>query len=203
MKRIQLYNSRILFTVNNVRKTIAFIMKVGDPIKLTWLCIFLLSAFSVSAQLNIPPKAAFDPSEAKELLAPGSSSIKGIAYTRTKNGFGMTGTKTSITRETVYLLPFTKHLAEWDAQNSKMFKNRNKRYVLSDECLQYYLSTTTDEYGNFEFKNLKPGKYLLQTKYYMTHTYDGVDVGTKAYLMEKKVEIKNENEVLDVKFANW
>lgn len=203
MKRIELYYSKKLFTVNNIRKPLAFAIQVGNAIKITLACIFLFSAFSLSAQLSVPPKAAFDPLEAKELLAPGSSSIKGIAYTRTKNGFGMTGSKTSITRETVYLLPFTKHLAEWDAQNSKMFKNRNKRYVLSDECLQYYLSTTTDEYGNFEFKNLKPGKYLLQTKYYMTHTYDGVDVGTKAYLMEKKVEIKNENEVLDVKFANW
>lgn len=155
------------------------------------------------AQLSVPPDAPFDPAEAKELLKPGSGGIKGVAYTRTKNGFGITGTKTSIAREAIYLLPFTKHLAEWHRQNSKLIKNKKKKYVLSDECLEYYIKSVTDEYGRFEFKNLKPGKYLLQTKYYLTHYYDGVDVGTKEYFMNKVVEIKSENEIVEVKFANW
>lgn len=166
------------------------------------ICV-LCSGYSLQAQLSVPPKAPFDPAEAKELLEPGSSTIKGVAYTRTKNGFGVTGTKTSIARETVFLLPFTKHLAEWHKQNSKLLRNKKKQYVLSDECLQYHITTVTDEYGNFEFKNLKPGKYWLQTKYYLTHYYDGVDVGTKQYFMDKVVEIKSANEVVNVKFANW
>lgn len=164
--------------------------------------ILLFLSHTIQAQLSVPPKEPFDPAEAKELLEPGTSSIRGVAYTRTKNGFGITGTKTSVARETVYLLPFTKHLAEWNKQNTKVVKNIKKKYVLSDECLQYHITTVSDEYGNFEFKNLKPGKYYLQTNYYMTHYYDGVDVGTKQYFMDKVVEIISENEVLNVKFAN-
>ncbi len=165
-----------------------------------FLFIFFSSAVLV-AQENLRVKVAFDPAEAEALLAPGTGTIKGIAYTRTKNGFGITGSKTTIVNETVYLFPFTRHLAEWYKQNSKVFKNKNKQYILSDECLKYNLHTTTDAYGSFEFKNLKPGKYLLQTKYYRSskswdRDYDEI-------LMDKVVEIKSEHEVLDVKFANW
>lgn len=165
--------------------------------------IALLMNRPATAQLSVPPDAPFDPTEAKELLQPGNATIQGLAYTRTKNGLGITGTKTSIAHETVYLLPFTKHLAEWNRQYSKFIKNRKKQYVLSEECLQFHLSTMTDEYGRFEFKHLKPGKYLLQTKYYMTHYYNGVDVGTKQYFMNKVVEIKSAQEVLKVNFDNW
>ncbi len=94
-------------------------------------------------------------------------------------------------------------MAEWHAQNSKLLRNKKKKYALSDECLQYYLTAVTDEYGKFGFKDLKPGKYLLRTKYYMPYYYDGVDVGTKQYFMNKVVKIKSENEVLNVKFVNW
>ncbi len=53
----------------------------NTSVKILWFTSILFSGYSLQAQLSVPPKAALDPVEAKELLKPGSSSIKGVAYT--------------------------------------------------------------------------------------------------------------------------
>jgi hypothetical protein len=162
----------------------------------------LIASFSISAQQIVGPETAFDATEAKALLEPGKSSIKGIAYYAPKSKMGIPNVNRSTwkmhTKEEVFLYPMTKHLEEWKKMRKKITYGK-RIYQLSDECMKYYKSTFTDEYGKFEIKNIKPGKYWVWTSY----LWSGDTEGDEKWLrFEKFVEITADGEVLDIKLNN-
>ncbi len=110
------------------------------------------------------PELSFDAKEAKEATLEGSSTIRGILFTKVKT-FGLYKApltpKTYGTYQTVTLYPVTSYFEEW-YQLRKEKENRNTRIYMSEEALFYRITTTTDGYGRFEFTKMKPGKYFLQ-----------------------------------------
>lgn len=118
----------------------------------------------------------------------------------------------------IVLYPFSPFVEEW-YNLAKSFKMENA--MLSQEVMSVGLATTTDEYGNFTFKNLKPGKYFLMTSVNIVKTrtasekvgawvdqngyevssinnYYNVSFDTNE-IAKKVVEIKNDGEMVDVK----
>jgi antitoxin component YwqK of YwqJK toxin-antitoxin module len=135
-------------------------MKSKFLIFLSLVCVTNLSA---QIQLNnFPrvyyPQVYFNKAETEKQLDKGNSSIKGVAFTvDPMNGqthFAGYGTL-------VVLFPYTDYFNEW-FNLSKKHKNRGNTVYMNPEVFSVRQETITDEYGNFTFNNLKPGKYFIE-----------------------------------------
>lgn len=130
------------------------------------VCILIvLYAANLTAQIqlnNFPrvyyPQVYFNKPEVQKMLEPGNSSIKGVAYT-VENMTGQTHFAGYGTL--VILFPYTDYFNEW-FNLSKKHKNRGNTIYMLPEVFEARQETITDEYGNFTFKNLKPGKYYIE-----------------------------------------
>ncbi|MCZ4223340.1 hypothetical protein [Pedobacter rhodius] len=127
--------------------------------KLT-VCIILhllLCAVVKAQEKSTPvfPTAVFDKMQAGNMLNSGTSVIKGVVAKKQKN---LNNTFLGII---VTLFPCTAYFNEWyDLQK----KNGKTLAMMSPEAYSYrVLAKASDEDGSFEFRNLKPGKYYLQT----------------------------------------
>ncbi|MEO7977492.1 hypothetical protein [Flavobacterium sp.] len=162
----------------------------------------LLWSLTIKAQQITGPETAFDAKEAKALLEPGKSIVKGISYYAPKAKIGIRNMNKSTWRmnvnEEVFLYPMTKHLEEW-AKMRKKTTYGNKIYKLSNECMEYYKSAIINEYGKFEIKNIKPGRYWILTNYDWSGNAYGDE---KTLRFEKFIEIKSDGDVSDIKLTN-
>jgi len=195
--------------------------------KLTPSLLLLLALFSTGvahAQRGpkvIYPEFAFDSLSAKDQLARGKGTIKGIAYTKEKNSFGfapLMAQKIYATNTKIVLFPVTPYFESWYQLRKK--KEGKKTYVyMSNEAFRFRLETKTDNYGNFTFTEMKPGRYFLQafvdwyrtksTNVYTGSGYDGygrIDYYAPQYYnvnhsdrVEEFVEIKESGEVIEIK----
>ena len=116
---------------------------------------------STSSKLNVlQPKSIFDLGAAQAALEPGTSTIKGTACVvhRVENGGG-----TYLARnQSVSLFPATPYLNEAIQLSSKLKKGRDTLEV-SPIAMQVRVDGMTNDKGQFQFSNLKPGKYYLLT----------------------------------------
>ncbi len=171
--------------------------------------------------ITIYPDAIFDEKENVDYLTKGTSSIKGVMFTKEKTPLGNKGIlspKIYGNNKMITLFPVTKYFESWYNLRQKK-ENKNTIVYMSKEAYAYRLETQTDEYGRFVFENLKPGKYFLQT--FMDVTFQkntNVQTGTgyndfggsiayyenKQYLktqnerIEKFVIISKEGEIVEV-----
>lgn len=169
----------------------------------------------------IYPEFAFDSLTAREQLKRGTGTIRGIAFTKEKNNMGFKaplGSRIYATNTKIVLFPVTPYFEAWRELRRK--KEGKKTYVyMSNEAYRFRLETTTDNYGNFTFTEMKPGRYFLQaivgwstthaTNVYTGSGYNGygrTDYYTPQYYsvshsdrIEEYVEIKESGEVVRVK----
>lgn len=127
----------------------------------------------------ILPGTYFDKAAAEKALQPGKSAIRGTAYTRGFKdtsiigpGRGLLGKQLSklgpkqfaTKGTTVTLFPLTPYFQEYLELRSKYKPGGKKVAVISNDAYYYRITTqVVDDKGNFQFTNLKPGKYMVET----------------------------------------
>ena len=172
--------------------------------------------------VRIYAKTPFDTSFAALALSAGSATIKGVAFTKPKTGFGYKAPlaqKIFANKIKVLLFPVTPYLLEY--LDLKKKENPKKlKYVYIDPNAWYYrLEAITNSRGEFTFPHLKPGKYYLEailpwntTGYYNEYSGSGYnDYGRTDYYdqkyyniahydkLTKFVEIESERQTLTIK----
>ncbi|PWS33451.1 hypothetical protein [Pedobacter paludis] len=111
------------------------------------------------------PQVPFDSLQAKSMLALGTSSIEGVAFTKPKSSFGYKAPlapKILATNVTVTLFPVTTYFEEWYRLRKKE-ENKKTSVYMSQEAFRWRITVQTDEYGRFKFNKMKPGKYFIQS----------------------------------------
>ena len=127
---------------------------------------------------TIEPTSKFDIGEAYLKLDYGTNTIRGTAYLK-KNGINFPDYK-----EKILLYPVTPYLLEFIELKKK--NTKRKRAVMSRGCFITRIEAVfNNQKGEFEFANIRPGKYYLITwiNYQKTASYT-VQTGTRtAYNM--------------------
>lgn len=141
----------------------------------------LLATCAVYSQQNAAkvyfPQIYFDSADAVNRLREGNSTISGVSFAR--EGSFINGKKHNAARQTVVLFPFTDYFAEW--YNLK-YDNPKANIIMIPQAFAQRLETKTDDYGNFSFKKMKPGKYYIECSINYTGTAVGKErVGTETY----------------------
>lgn len=175
------------------------------------------------------PEMKFDSVQARNALARGTSTIKGVAFTKPKTGFGYKAPlagRIYANKMKVILYPVTPYFEEWyklrkDKENYKSKDYKKRVYVyLSDAAYRYRLEAITNSQGEFTFPDMRPGKYFLtgNLSWDATGTYDQYTGsgynnygGTTDYYDRKSytinhqdrieafVEIKTDGEIVEMK----
>ncbi|WP_343657993.1 hypothetical protein [Chryseobacterium sp.] len=176
----------------------------------------LSSTAVVSAQYKEPekkdkivalyPQVAFDSLQAKQKLAKGTSTIKGVAFTKAKSKWGLkVGQRIYANQIKVSLFPVTAYLESWYALRKDKESPKKRRYVyLSKEAHKYRLEAITNSDGEFTFPTVKPGKYFLQGFLGYTHNgtyneYTGTGYnnygGQTDYYQQKSFSVDHEDRI--------
>lgn len=135
--------------------------------------VFLIAnnlVFAQKKEKSYIPQVFYDKEDAISRLKNGKSTIKGVAYgkdAKTIFGGGVLGKKQYAENVNVVLYPFTPYIEEWYRIN---VAHKSANVLIEDGVLDQKRKTTTDEFGNFVFDKLKPGKYLLLTQMDILHT---------------------------------
>ncbi|MDQ1096759.1 MULTISPECIES: carboxypeptidase-like regulatory domain-containing protein [Chryseobacterium] len=169
------------------------------------------------------PQVSFDSLQAKKMLARGSATIKGVAFTKQKNGWGikpLLGDRILANQIRVVLLPVTPYFNAWYQLRKEKENTRKRRYVyLSNDAYRYRLEAITNSSGEFTFPEMKPGTYFLQgflpyteNKYYHEYTGTASDGYNRTNYYDLKqysvnhedrieafVEVKENGEIVKVK----
>ncbi len=153
------------------------------------------------------PTTKFDEKAAAEALKPGTSKIKGEVCS-VSNGTFYSGADTGVS-----LYPLTPYLEEFlKLRDDKEDKNTSVR--ISEEVYKMRIDTKTNNKGEFQFVDMKPGRYYVITlNAYTAYTSGTVRTGTvlsgvysagiyenrtyasdKKKLIDKIAEIKGENQ---------
>lgn len=104
-------------------------------------------------------QASFDTEEAERLLEPGSGSLRGSLQLSVDKGLLRKKEAFVARNQLVVLLPMTSYMRAWEKKYGSnpvvgaMFIN--------PRVVDYSARVLTDTQGNFEFRGLKPGRYLL------------------------------------------
>ncbi len=118
---------------------------------------------------EVMPKIKFDAEEAKNKLAYGNSTIRGVAIARDKGAhYAPEGT-------VVWLFPVTDYLKEYFKLREKYKMSLKYLPVLSKEAFSYRIETKVGENGEFVFNKMKPGEYYIETYF----DYVGSAVGKR------------------------
>jgi hypothetical protein len=202
------------------------------------LCIIVITVVSVipgslKAQYVQPERddtirmfaqTPFDTLQAKQALARGKSTIKGVAFTRPpENSSGLhlkTGKKLLANKMRVVLYPVTPYLLEYLKLKDKENPKKLKFAYLTPQAYYYRLEAITNSTGEFTFPEMKPGKYYLEAVLnwnsygtYSKYTGSGYNSygGTTNYytkenyttghadLLTKFVEVEKDGEVVEIK----
>ncbi|MCU0240162.1 MAG: tetratricopeptide repeat protein [Pyrinomonadaceae bacterium] len=163
------------------------------------------------------PNAIFDPVLAKNALSEGTSMITGQACAYSGSKFDARGAK-------IFLYPVTPYFETWHKLREAK-EDKITAVYLTKEAARYRLETQANEEGRFVFKNLKPGRYFIQTIFKFSYrqteriysssetTYNaGIPTTTNYYYdqdyivdknarLEKFVEIKSDGEVVSTDVA--
>ncbi len=165
-------------------------------------------------KISLYPQVTFDKELAKNQLAVGKSTIKGIVYKST-NKISLVNAKAYGGNVKVELFPVNEYFMAWYNLREKK-ENKKTNVYMSEDAYSMRIETTTDEYGRFEFKEMKPGKYFIQAIMSVTRAYTrDVVVGTNSYgtqyyqkerynktkyhRNEKFIEIFKDGDIVEVK----
>lgn len=139
------------------------------------LILLMFSLNSIAQNTVYFPQVFFDKNDAAKRLKLGTSTIKGVAFTRQDRG-NVYAKKQLANKTLVFLFPITDYMEEW----LKLYKSKgempNTNIVMSEESFKYHLEVMTDEFGNFTFPKMKPSKYYIMC--------DIDFVGTGSYSVE-------------------
>jgi hypothetical protein len=102
----------------------------------------------------IDPGRPLDREEIKSGLEPGSATIKGQAFAKTRGGDVKYGAG-----NTISLLPMTPYVEE--CYNLSAF---GRRTTCGNNISDLARTTIADGSGNFAFESVKPGRYLVSTE---------------------------------------
>lgn len=201
------------------------------------LCIIVITVISVipkglKAQYVQPErddtvrmfaKTPFDTLQARQALARGKSTIKGVAFIHPDNKIGFnikTGKRVYANKMRVVLYPVTPYLLEYLKLKDKENPKKLKFAYLSPQAYYFRLEAITNSTGEFTFPEMKPGKYYLEAvlnwnSYGTYDKYNGSGYnsygGTTNYytrenyttghadLLTKFVEVSKDNEVVEIK----
>lgn len=180
------------------------------------VCLIAAACTPMAAQYKEPekkdkkeiyyPKITFDSLMAKKMLAKGTATIKGVAFTKPKNNLGFkAGQRIYANQIKVVLLPVTPYFNEWFELRKEKENTRRRRYVyLSTAAYRYRLEAITNSNGEFTFPEMKPGKYFLQgflgyTKYGYYNEYTGTGYnnygGQTNYYQQKQYSVGHEDRI--------
>lgn len=147
------------------------------------------------------PEVAFDSVQAKKMLAKGTATIKGIAFTKAKNNMGFkAGVRIYANQIRVVLLPVTPYFEAWYQLRKDKENLKKRRYIyLSNDAYKYRLEAITNSDGEFTFPEMRPGKYFLQG--FLGWTYKGSYneyVGSRGqtdYYQQKQYSVSHEDRI--------
>jgi hypothetical protein len=127
------------------------------------------------------PSGAFDAAQAAAQLEPGTSTIRGIALAKEMDtsftGINLSTGHRAWSGTLVTLFPRTPYLEEW----LKLRKKHGNRAVLSNQVFCHRVITRVTAKGEFEFTDLKPGKYYIEAIVnYVQKTATDVQTGTSS-----------------------
>ncbi|RQO30417.1 hypothetical protein DBR32_12680 [Taibaiella sp. KBW10] len=165
-----------------------------------------LSTVAFSQEL-VYPKAAFDQVSAKKALANGKSAIMGsVFFAPINNIYGIknTNAKTYGKYAVVSIFPLTPYIQEWKKLKVKNSLRQKKLVKMSDEVYATRLDVKADEGGNFQFTEMKPGKYFLLSTVEWHYGATEEDPAESYYRnVYGIVEIKTDGEIIkNVKVTN-
>ena len=126
------------------------------------LCILYCAWFGneIRAQEQLKPvfpATTFNKGQADSMLNNGTATVRGVVAKKKKNP---DNTYLGIV---VTLFPCTEYFNEWYELQKKSRKEK-RLAMMSPEAYSYrILAKASDKDGTFEFRNLKPGKYYMQT----------------------------------------
>ena len=135
----------------------------------------------VARPLEFRPADAFDPQAAQRAMQPGSGRVRGVLFHQLNDDCRRTRGLLAIRKRAnagieLSLFPATPHLVEYVGlleahrykatpalRNPFARPSGGKREVLFYDArmLDYGLSAKTDEFGRYEFDNLRPGRYWV------------------------------------------
>ena len=147
--------------------------------------------------LEFRPGTGFDPQAAQRAMQPGTGRVRGVLFHQLNDNCRRTRGLLAIRKRAdagieLSLFPATPHLVDYvgllEAHRYKATTLRNpfaraqeKREVLIYDArmLDYGMSAKTDEFGRFEFANLRPGRYWMNADASMRCYYnEQVPVGS-------------------------
>lgn len=150
----------------------------------------------------------FDSASAGLALARGGASIKGVAFTKPRTGFGYKAPlakRIYANRIKVLLFPVTPYLLEYLDVKKKENPRKLKFAYIDPVAWRYRYEATTNSVGEFTFPYLKPGKYYLEailpwnsSGYYDQYTGSGYsDYGTTNYYQRQYYNIGHYDKLYD------
>lgn len=127
---------------------------------------------------TLQPAQTFDAAAAKKALDKGSATIKGKVCTWKSTGLLDTGQVFAAPNVKVSLFPMTAYFEEWYKLREEK-EGKNTQVVMSPEAYKYRVDTETNEKSEYQFTDMKPGKYYLLTYHSFTiYTSGQVYAGT-------------------------
>lgn len=115
--------------------------------------------------IRLMPKTPFDTVLAKQALAKGRSTIKGVAFTKPRTKFGYKAPlekRIYANKIKVILYPYSAYWEEYLQLKKKQNPEKLRFVYIHPEAWKYRLEAVTNSNGGFTFPNMKPGKYYLE-----------------------------------------
>ncbi|MEA9886612.1 hypothetical protein VDG05_20205 [Xanthomonas campestris pv. raphani] len=120
------------------------------------------TAVVIEPKPNAALQARFDTEEAERLLEPGSGSLRGKLEMTINKGMLRKKEKFVAQYQLVTLLPMSSYMRAWEKKYSK--SPWLGMMLIDDRVLPFSARTLTSVDGNYEFRGLKPGRYLMISK---------------------------------------
>lgn len=121
---------------------------------------------------RVVPETVFDENLTKLAMERGRSSIRGVLFHIDKYG---SGRPVPVKEVDVILYPMTPYMEEVIELEKQVMGNRGKQkleLVMDKRASKYAIVSKTDQYGRFQFANIKPGKYFMASNGSFSKSYN-------------------------------
>ncbi|MCO4055127.1 MAG: carboxypeptidase regulatory-like domain-containing protein [Bosea sp.] len=141
-----------------------FIRKMTAGLVMKHVVIAMLISGILTACQTVTIDSQFDIRQAQTALEPGTNRIEGNAFLRQRGGSVVTAAG-----EVVRLIPATRYAEErfqkiygGNKFAPLLFANRTEN--TNADYIRLTRETKADAQGNFQFENVKPGRYIVMTR---------------------------------------